>query len=250
MEVLIVVLAGLFAGHLMDLAGARFYTDEPVGGPLYRCRECRKTLRLIYAVPILGYVVSLGRCRDCGEMLPVSAIVLPLGGAMLAAASYVALDDSLAGGLLGGFFGAVFVTLTLTDLERRLLPNRIVYPSILIAIAFCWAWPDSSFSEVLAGGLVAIAVAIGLFIPSLLFGQGAFGMGDVKMIVLMGFVVGLPSIIVGVFVGTLAAGVVALILVLTRLRSRRDYIPHGPFLALGAIVALFWGDALWDAYRN
>jgi leader peptidase (prepilin peptidase)/N-methyltransferase len=250
MELLIVVVAGLLAGHFMDLAFARFYSDEPIGGPLYRCRECRKTLRLIYAVPILGYLVSLGRCRDCGEMLPISAIVLPLGGAMLGAASYVALDDSLAGGLLGGFFGTVFVTLTLTDLERRLLPNRIVYPSILIAIAFCWAWPDSSYSDVLAGGLVAVAVGIGLILFSLPFGQGAFGMGDVKMIVLIGFVVGLPSVIVGIFVGTLAAGVAAFILIVTRLRGRGDYIPHGPFLALGAIVALFWGSDIWDAYTG
>lgn len=250
MELLIVVLAGLLTGHFMDLAFARFYTEEAIGGPLYRCRECRKTLRLIYAVPLLGYIFSLGRCRDCGEMLPVSAIVLPLGGAMLAAASYVALDDSLAGGLLGGFFGTVFLTLTLTDLERRLLPNRIVYPSILIAIALSGAWPDSSFGEILAGGLVAVAVGVVLILFSLPFGKGAFGMGDVKMIILIGFVVGWPSVLVATFVGTLVAAAAALILILTGVRRRTDYIPHGPFLALGAIVALFWGSAIWDAYTG
>lgn len=250
MEVLISALAGLLFGHFMDLAFARFYTGEPVGGPLYRCRECRKPLRAVYAVPLLGYAASFGHCKDCGEPLPVSAIVLPLGGAMLAVASYVALDDSLAGGLLGGFFATVFLTLTLTDLERRLLPNRIVYPATLIAIGLCWAWPDSSVVDILAGGLVALAAGVVLILLSLPFGKGAFGMGDVKMIVLIGFVVGLPSVIVGIFVGTLAAGAAAIVLIATRIRSRTDYIPHGPFLALGAIVALFWGGAIWDAYRG
>jgi prepilin signal peptidase PulO-like enzyme (type II secretory pathway) len=250
MEVAIVVLAGLFTGHFMDLAFARFYTGEPIGEPLYRCRECRKSLRLIYVVPLVGYAVSLGRCRDCGEPLPASAFVLPLGGAMLGAASYFALDESLAGGLLGALFGTIFLTLTLTDLERRLLPNRIVYPSILLAIALCWAWPDSDAVDVLAGGLVGIAIGAVLILFSLPFGQGAFGMGDVKMIVLIGFVVGLPPVLVGIFVGTLVAAVGAGLLIFVGGRSKRDYIPHGPFLAIGAIVALFWGGAIWDAYTG
>lgn len=250
MEVVIVALAGLLAGHLMDLAFARFYTGEPIGGPLYRCRECKKPLRLMYLVPLLGYGVSRGRCSDCGERLPASAVVLPLGGALLGVGAYFALDQSLAGGLLGALFGTIFLTLTLTDLERRLLPNRIVYPSILLAIALCWAWPDSDVVDILAGGLVGIAVGVVLILLSLPFGRGAFGMGDVKMIVLIGFVVGLPSVLVGIFVGTLVAAAVAGVLIVTGVRQKTDYIPHGPFLALGAIVALFWGGAIWDAYAN
>jgi prepilin signal peptidase PulO-like enzyme (type II secretory pathway) len=249
MEVVIAALAGIIAGHVMDLAFARFYTEEPVSGPLYRCRECRKPLRAVYALPILGYILTAAHCRDCGAPLPVNAVVLPLGGAMLFIASEVAFDG-LTGGLLGGFFCTVFLTLTMTDLERRLLPNRLIYPSILIAIALSWAWPDTDVVDVLAGGLVAVAIGAALILLSLPFGKGAFGMGDVKMIVLIGFVVGLPSIVVGVFVGTLAAAAAAVILLITRLRRRTDYIPHGPFLALGAIIALFWGADLWDAYTG
>jgi len=153
-------------------------------------------------------------------------------------------------GLLGGLFATIFLTLTLTDLERRLLPNRIVYPSILLAAALSWGWPDNSVVEVLAGGGVAVAIAALLLLVSLPFGRGAFGLGDVKMIVLMGFVTGLPSVLIGVFVGTIAGAVAAAFLIITGLRSRRDYIPHGPFLALGAVVAIFWGPQIWDWYRG
>ena len=249
MELVIAVLAGLLAGHVLDLAFARFYKEESLGGPLYRCRECRKPLRPLYAVPLLGYALSGGRCRDCGVPLPVTAVILPIGGAMLFAASEIAFGN-LAGGLLGGLFGTIFLTLTMTDIERRLLPNRLVYPSILLAIALSWAWPDSSVQNVLLGGLVAAAIGVLLILLSLPFGRGAFGMGDVKMIVLIGFVVGLPSILVGIFVGTLAAACAAFVLIATRVRKRTDYIPHGPFLALGAVVALFWGAAIWHAYTG
>jgi prepilin signal peptidase PulO-like enzyme (type II secretory pathway) len=88
-------------------------------------------------------------------------------------------------------------------------------------------------------------IAAAMVLISLPFGSGAFGMGDVKMIVLMGFVLGFPSVFVGVVLGTLVAGAAAVFLLATGLRGRRDYIPHGPFLALGAVVCIFWGQDLW-----
>jgi len=93
--------------------------------------------------------------------------------------------------------------------------------------------------QILAGGAVAIGIAVLIYLFSLLFGPEAFGMGDVKMIVLIGFVVGFPAVIVAVLLGTIAAGIVAAVLVVTRIRGLRDYVAHGPFLAFGAVLALF-----------
>jgi len=70
----------------------------------------------------------------------------------------------------------------------------------------------------------------------------------VKLSVLMGLVVGIPSVLVGMFMGAFAAGVFVLPLVLLRVLDRRDYIAYGPFIAAGAVIALFWGDAIWDWY--
>src|SRR6185295_20279696 len=103
----------------------------------------------------------------------------------------------------------------------------------------------------IAGGLVAIVISFLLILLSIPFGGAkAFGMGDVKMIVLIGFVVGLPSVIVGIFIGTFVAAAFALVAILTRMRKRTDYIPHGPFLAIGAIIALFWGSSIWHSYTG
>ncbi len=249
--VLVAAMAGLVTGQALDLLWGRFYTGEEIRTPLYRCADCRAPLRPIYAVPFAaGILWEDGCCPDCGEPLPLRSILLPAGATILFIISYAAFGRSLGPALLGGFFATVFFALTLTDLEAHLLPNRIVYPSILLAIALCWAWPDTSVLQIAAGGLVAILIAAGMLAFSQFFGPEAFGLGDVKMIVLMGFVAGMPSIIVGVFLGTIAGGVAAGLLILTHRRSRRDYIPHGPFLALGAVIALFWGNAIWDAYTG
>lgn len=241
---------GLLMGHLLDLVFDRFYTGESIGGALWRCSECRAPFRTVFLAPYVGFLQARGRCPDCGRPLPVRALVLPAGGAALFAASRLVFDEDFGGALLAGFFATVFLALTLTDLDRRLLPNRIVYPSVLLACALSWGWPDTSVAEVFAGGGAAVLLAAALLALSLPFGKGAFGMGDVKMIFLMGLVLGVPAVLPALFIGTLAAGAVALLLVATRLRGRRDYIPHGPFLALGAVIALFWGHAIWDWYTG
>lgn len=166
------------------------------------------------------------------------AVVLPAGSAALFVTSYLVFDE-LGAALLGGFFASVFLLLTFTDLQRHLLPNRIIYPSILLAIGLSWGWPETSVVDIFLGGGVGIAFAAGLLLFSLPFGSGAFGMGDVKLIVLMGFVLGFPAIIVAVFVGTIAAGLAAAVLIVTRIKGMRDYMPHGPFLAFGAVIVLF-----------
>ncbi len=236
--IFLAALIGFAFGHLVHLVFDRFFSGEPLRGPFYECPACRSPITATSAIPYATLVLSGGRCPKCGEKLPWRAVILPAGAAGLFALSYVAFDE-FGAGLLGGFFATVFLTLTFTDLERRLLPNRIVYPSILLAIAFCWAWPDTSWVQILAGGAVAIGIAVLIYLFSLLFGPEAFGMGDVKMIVLIGFVVGFPAVIVAVLLGTIAAGIVAAVLVVTRIRGLRDYVAHGPFLAFGAVLALF-----------
>jgi leader peptidase (prepilin peptidase)/N-methyltransferase len=249
MEPVLGAILGLVLGHLAAFCFVRFYTDEDFTSPLYQCAACRSPFRIRFALPVVGWVTARGRCPDCSEGLPFRWLALPFGSAALFVASWLVFED-FGGCLLGGFFGTVFLTLTLTDFDRRLLPNRIVYPSIILAMALSWAWPESDVAEIMAGGLVGIAIAITLLLVSIPFGAGALGMGDVKMIILIGFVVGLPSILIAVFIGTLAAGVIAAFLLITRIRGRKDYIPHGPFLALGAVTAMWFGTEIWDAYRN
>ncbi|MDO8611361.1 MAG: A24 family peptidase [Dehalococcoidia bacterium] len=260
MTTVIAALAGLLMGHVLDIAFDRLYTDAPLGGPAYRCPHCRARLRPLYLLPILGPLWSRpdgrpsvsggdspgrgrGRCADCGRPLPLHAFLLAPGAAALFATSQLVFDG-LGPALLAGFFATIFLTLAFTDLERRLLPNRVVYPSIVLAAAVSWAWPEVSVLQVFGGGAAALVITSVLYVA----GRGAFGFGDVKLSVLMGLVVGFPSVLVGMFMGAIAAGVFVLPLVLLRVLDRRDYIAYGPFIAAGAVIALFWGDAIWDWY--
>jgi prepilin signal peptidase PulO-like enzyme (type II secretory pathway) len=115
------------------------------------------------------------RCPDCGEPLALRAIYLPAAAALLYIASWDSFGRELGAGLLGGTFATIFFTLALTDLETRLLPNRIIYPSVIAAAALCWGWPDTSVIEIFAGGGLGILMATLLLLLSLPFGPDAFG---------------------------------------------------------------------------
>ena len=236
---------GLIAGHLLELFLDRLYSDAPPGGPLVRCSACRSPIRPVYLLPLLGYLWHRGRCPDCGQRLPIRILLLPPASALVFALAALT-SDEWGPAILGGLFAAIFLALMTTDLERRLIPNRIVYPAMLLAMAVSWAWPDRSVAQVFAGGGLAFAIMLAVFIASL----GRFGFGDVKMATLMGLVAGFPAMTVGLFFTAISAGLVAALLLLTRVMRRGEYIPYGPFIALGAIVSLFWGSAIIDWYTR
>lgn len=240
------VFLGALMGHLLDLFLDRAYSEEDLWGAFYRCPSCRRPeVGVPFLVPLWGYLLHRGRCQHCGELLPRRALLLPLGGAALFVLAFYAIEGSGAA-LLAGTFATIFLALAVTDLERRLIPNRIVYPAMLLAAAFAWAWPDREWWSALAGGAAALALMLIIYA----IGRGALGFGDVKMAALLGLAAGLGGALAGLVLGAIAAGVAIAILLALRLVSRRDYIPYGPFIALGGIVAVLWGGPIVDWYRG
>jgi leader peptidase (prepilin peptidase)/N-methyltransferase len=236
---------GLVSGHLLEVFLDRFYSDAPPGGPLVRCSACRSPIRFLHLLPLLGYLWYGGRCPDCGQRLPIRVLLLPPASALVFALAALT-SEEWGPTILGGLFAAIFLALMTTDLERRLIPNRIVYPAMLLAMAVSWAWPDRGVGQAFAGGGLAFAIMLIVYIVSL----GRFGFGDVKMATLMGLVVGFPAMTVGLFFTAVSAGLLAAILLLTRVVGRGQYMPYGPFIALGAIISLFWGGTIIDWYTR
>jgi len=148
--------------------------------------------------------------------------------------------------VLTAVFAAALVVISSTDLERRIIPNRLTYPAMLLAAGFCWAWPDRSVGDIWLGAAVAAGAAVALFALGILVGgavgssASAFGMGDVKLIVLIGLLVGWPAIQGAMLIGIIAAGIPAIVLL--AMGGRRRVFSYGPYLALGGLAALLWPD--------
>lgn len=139
-------------------------------------------------------------------------------------------------------FGAWFVTLVVglaTDLDQRLLPDTLTLPVIPIALVYALSGANPLVgTEILPAVLAAVAIPAVLFIPSIPFGAGAFGIGDVKLLVGVGLLVGGSRAVGGVVFALLLSGIVLVVLLAARRIGRRTYVPFGPFFILGALWAV------------
>ena len=144
--------------------------------------------------------------------------------------------------LLTAAFLLVLVAVSSTDFDRRRIPNKLTYPAFLVALALCWVWPDRSIAGVFIGTGAGIGAAVLLVGIGLLAGGGAMGLGigDGKLMILMGAMVGWPGILSALFYGILAAGLVALVLLIRK--GRGATFSYGPYLAAGAALLLLFPD--------
>jgi leader peptidase (prepilin peptidase)/N-methyltransferase len=192
---------------------------------------------------VLSYLVLRGRCRSCSARISPLYPAVELVTAGLVAACFVAFGLS-GDALLGAFFCIVLVAVSATDLEHRIVPNKIVLPTAALVLGAQTALHPSP-----EWALGALGASGFLFLAALFYPAG-MGMGDVKLALLLGAMLG-RLVGVGLMLGMLAALVPSVVLLARHgSAARKMGIPFAPFLALGAIVALFAGDTLLDAYLS
>ncbi|MPZ23284.1 MAG: hypothetical protein GEU28_07020 [Dehalococcoidia bacterium] len=177
--------------------------------------------------------------------LPGRPLVLAALLATLFALAAAVADDTREF-LLLALFTTPLAAVAITDIEARVLPNRIVYPGIVVALALSWAWPDRDVGHALIGGAVGFGFMLFPFIISA--GRG-IAAGDVKLAAYIGLASGWPAVMAGLLIGVVAGGVAAVIIGVAA-RSRRAAFAYGPFLALGGVIALWFGEEVVDWYQG
>jgi leader peptidase (prepilin peptidase) / N-methyltransferase len=237
------LLPALALGSFLNVAAARLPEGRSLLQPPSSCRSCGMRIAWRDNVPLLSYLLLRGRCRGCGERIGARYLAVELLTGLLVAACFLRFGFS-GEAFLAAFFVSVLVVLSAIDFERRILPDKIVLPSAAVVLAAHLALAPERWLELTLGG---VGSALFLFVALLAYPRG-MGMGDVKLCLLLGAMLG-KYVLVGLMVGMLAALLPAAVLVTRHgAGARKMAIPFGPFLAFGAVVALFWGDTLLDAY--
>jgi leader peptidase (prepilin peptidase)/N-methyltransferase len=238
---------GLFLGSFANVLAHRIPRGESIVFPWSHCPACGHRIRPPDNIPIVSYVLLRGRCRDCrAPISPKYPAVEAAVGALtaLAAARYgVSLETAKATAL-----ATLLAALTVTDLELRILPDRLTLTGAALGIAFALAGscrlPIAACAVRTAPYLLASAGAFALFALIAAAARGGMGGGDAKMAAMIGAFLGWPKTGSALLVAFLVGGTVAVLLVALGIKTRKDLIPFGPFLALGAAVAMLWGDAV------
>jgi leader peptidase (prepilin peptidase)/N-methyltransferase len=203
--------------------------------------SCETPIRWYDNVPVLSYALLRGRCRRCGTRIPPRDLAIELATALLLVGCVLAFGLSLKAAAAGIACGAL-VVVTATDLELRIVPNRVVLPAAAAVLALQTASHPSP-----EWALGAVGAAGFLFLAALAY-PGGMGMGDVKLALLIGALLG-KTTPVGLMLGLLLALVPSVVLLARRgVAARKVAIPFAPFLAAGAVIALFAGEPILHAY--
>jgi leader peptidase (prepilin peptidase) / N-methyltransferase len=250
-RVLVALPLGLAFGSCLTLAIHRVPAGESVVRPRSRCPSCGTQLRAVDNVPIVSWIALRGRCHECGARISVAYPLTELATGGLFVAAALAYEDVWAMALLAPFLGLLFA-LSVIDIRHHKIPNRLVYPAILLSAAWVVV-ADLAGSELsaLSAGIGFLAYGVGLLIVALISPRG-MGMGDVKLAALVGLVlgsIGLDQVAVAAGLGILFGGVGAIVALVAG-AGRKTPIPFGPYLAAGAAVATFVGEQIADAYLS
>ncbi len=238
---------GAILGSFATVVAHRLPRGENWVSDRSRCPSCGETIKARDNVPIASWLILRGRCRNCNEPIspryPITEATL---GALFLATYLILGDDDVAELILGLVLCVVLVTITLTDLERRIIPNKIVLAGSVVAVGIVLA----AAPETLDTRVIAAAIAGGLmFVLALAYPRG-MGMGDAKLVGMMGLFLGravAPAVLIGFALGALVG-----VAMIARQGSgaRKQAIPFGPFLAVGGIIGLWVGEDIVDWYLD
>ena len=231
---------GLALGSFLNVVAARVSLRRSVVHPRSACMSCEAEITWYDNIPIVSWLLLRGRCRSCGLTIPWKYPLVELVTALLVGACVLAFGPTL-DAAVATLFCAVVVAVSVTDLERKVIPNRIVLPAAAIVLAAQTALhPSPQWT------LGAFLAALFLFIAAFAYPAG-MGMGDVKLALLLGAMLG-RTVPVAMMFAMLSALVPSIVLLVRHgAAARKMAIPFGPFLALGGIVALFVGGPLVEA---
>jgi len=237
---------GLMIGSFLTVVAHRVPQGQSIMGPRSQCPSCKTQIAARDNIPVLSWLWLRGRSRCCDERISIRYPLTELAlGALFVCIALVLRDDpaELAIGLV---FASTLLAVTVTDLERRIIPNAILAVSAVICLVLAAATDPAGLPERLIAGVGAG----GLLLAAALAYPRGMGMGDVKLAALMGLFLG-RSVAPGLLIA-LAAGSIAGLALMARdgAAARKKAVPFGPFLALGGIVALLAGSEIIDWYLD
>lgn len=237
-------LFGLLIGSFLTVVAHRVPRGESVVGGRSHCPACGAQIAAYDNVPVFSWLLLRGRARCCGAPISPRYPLTELATGALYAATVLVLWGDAGSVVLGIAFVTMLIAIALTDLERRIIPNKILLVGAIAGVAIAavadpGSLPEKAIAAAAAGGL--------LFAVALAYPRG-MGMGDVKLAAVMGLYLGrsvAPALLIAFAVGALFG---MALMALRGATARKQAVPFGPFLALGGVAGLLVGDQLVDWY--
>ena len=243
-----VFILGLIFGSFLTVCVDRIPKGQSVVSPRSRCSACGTQIRWYHNIPVFSFLWLKGRCGSCQAQIPLRypliEILNGLGYLLIAWRFGFSWQTVIFAGLF-----SVFLVVTVIDWDHQIIPDVITLPGIIIGLLCAGfllptGWVDSLIGILVGGGVLLVLAWLSPF----LFGKEGMGGGDIKFMAMVGAFLGWKLALVALFLGSVGGAVIGITLLVFKVMERGQYIPFGPYLAFGSLVAMVWGFDLWHWY--
>jgi leader peptidase (prepilin peptidase)/N-methyltransferase len=249
----LLVVLGLLVGSFLNVCIWRIPRGQSIVRPSSRCPSCGAPVRPLDNVPVLSFVFLGGKCRSCGKKISWRYPAVESLNAALYAAVFFRFGPGWHLPVLLAFVSSLIV-ITFVDLDFQIIPDRITLPWVPLGLlAGSLVLPDPFMrAEALGwkGAFAGAASGFGLFYLVAVLSRGGMGGGDIKLMAGVGALLGWKGVLLTTFLGSLSGSVVGVLLMKFRGKGRKAKIPFGPFLALGALICLLFGQEVLTWYMD
>jgi len=245
---------GMCIGSFLNVCIYRIPASKSIVHPGSSCPECENKIRIYDNIPVLSYILLRGKCRHCKTPISFRYVLVELLTGLLALAIFMSFGMSSRGiieGLVYFAFISALIVIIFIDIDLKIIPNVITLPGIPIFFAASFILSDITFMDSLIG---ILSGGGSLFLVgqtyTLITGKEGMGMGDVKLLAMIGAIIGWKGVLFTIFIGSATGTLVGIPLMITQKENMKLAIPFGPFLSIGAITYIFFGDIIIQWYFN
>ncbi|OAB42964.1 prepilin peptidase [Paenibacillus glacialis] len=238
-----VTMLGLILGSFYNVVALRIPVGKSIVSPPSRCPKCGTRLKGRDLVPVLSWILSSGKCRYC--QAPVSGLYALGEGVTGLLFLWVYLRTGLSGeSLVGWVLVSLCVIVSVSDLKYMLIPNKVLLFFLPVLVLLRIIYTEESIWNGVLGAVVGGGIVL------LLALAGGMGMGDAKLFVLCGWVIGFPNVILAFLLSSAIGTLVYGMLMLLGFIKRKQPVPFGPWLAIGTIIAYGYGSEIIGGYLS
>lgn len=247
-EVVFSFLLGLCLGSFVNVCIHRIPLKQSLVRPASSCPHCGKRIRFYDNIPLVSYLMLMGKCRDCRQAISWRYPMVELLTGLISVSLFITYGISYQYAIFF-LFAATLVAISVIDLDHRIIPDVLSLPGVAAGWAvslFPWSvyWLDSLIGTLAGGGSLYVVAVV----YERVTGREGMGGGDIKLLAMIGAWMGWQALPLIVLVASLTGAVIGLVFILCAGEGYRFRIPFGPFLSLGALVYLFFGRDLIGWY--
>lgn len=242
---LIIFIFGLCIGSFLNVCICRLIQDESIVFPASRCPKCKKKIKWFDNIPVVSFLLLKGKCRDCFERIswqyPIVEILT--GVIFLSIFTKWGISREL---IVYSLFVPGLLVIAFIDAKTTFIPDVITIPGMIagLIIKLSFAFIDKNFTNFFdAGSGMILGLAVFGFI--VIASRGGMGIGDIKLAGLIGVFLGLKSTFSMIWLSFILGGIAGIFLLVSKIKGRKDAIPFGPYLVMGALISMFWGENIF-----